>query len=140
MVYGNKLDPTGTLSYFESDEALASGTGATLQINLTPSWTTAFVLEKVHWRFEAANAVTHQLYLLEDSVDTALTERGRVIYDSGNAIARSVDHMETGATEKIPVTVQLDHPGVLYYKIDWSAAMGNCPGFLHVRGKMRSRI
>ena len=136
LVYCKLLDAAGTGNYFETDEAM--GATPTLYMSLVPSDVERFVLDEISYRMEAANAVTFQLYLLEDASADDLTQLSDVIFDSGAAQARNTTYniSPTGAhTTLVPRNVKLATAGKLYYMIDWSGAPGNTPGFIYIKGR-----
>jgi len=136
MVYGQVNDDS-TTDIFEDDESLGSGVAATHTITLSPSGTKAFQLEKVHFAMNCTNAVTYTLYLLEDVIADAMTERRRCIFDSGGGLADDVDYMVTGSDNtKLPVPVFLDDVATLPFKINWSGAPGDTTGFVVVEGRL----
>jgi len=133
LIYGTKLDTDGTSDYFETDQAL--GATPTLYIPLTPSDVKNFVLESVRFYMNPTNAVTYQLYLLEDAQADDVTSYGNVVFDSGSGKAADTIYI-TARGDKLPMLAKLATAGRLYYMIDWSGAPGNTPGFIEIRGRV----
>ena len=149
VVTGEKLDLAGTNDYFETDQNLT--TLPTLSMELSTSTgepVKKFLLEDVQYMMDPTNAVTYQLYLLEDATADDVLQTTDIAFWSPAAQADSVNYRyNTGgyqaaigtaevAQYKLPRIVELATPGTLYYMIDWSAAPGDTKGFIKIRGRL----
>ena len=148
VVTGEKLDLAGTSNYFETDQALTDT--PTLTITLSTSTgdpVTKFLLEDVQYVMNPTNAVTYQLYLLEDATADDVQQTTDIAFWSPAAQADAVNYRynsagyqaATGTAEvaqyKLPRIVELATPNTLYYMIDWSGAPGDTTGFIKIRGR-----
>lgn len=132
MVYGSLIDTDGSGNYFETDQPL--GTTPTKYIQLYPTDVKKFRLDSIRYYFEAANSVTFELYLLEASNANDVQSKADVVWDSDSQKARNTMYISLN-TIRVPIDVNLTDAGKLYYLVDWSAACGNTPGYLEVRGE-----
>lgn len=131
VVIGKIID-TGALNAFETDQDIT--TLSTLSILLEPT-VKAFLLQEVMFYMNPTNAgITYELYLLEGPIADDMTALSKVVFDSGPLMADSVPYYACEAQGKLPRIVSLDEPGRLYYNIDLSAASGNNPGYIVVKG------
>ena len=148
VVTGEHLDLAGTSNYFETDQALTDT--PTLYMTLSTSTgdpVTKFLLEDVQYMMNPTNAVTYQLYLLEDATADDVQQTTDVAFWSPAAQADSVNYRytaagyqaATGTAEvaqyKLPRIVELATPNRLYYMVDWSGAPADTPGFIKIRGR-----
>lgn len=121
---------------FEDDEPISAVapthymTGAPLASNI--------MIHAVKYQMIPTAAVTYQLYLLEAATAEQQQQEAEIIYDSGAGIASGevVLWVAGGAPSRLPVPARLAAPGVIWYKIDWSAAPGNTAGYIRVYGEM----
>lgn len=141
LVHGEIIDPSGTLNHFETDQPLAT-TQPTLYIldvntgkELIPADVTSFILESIRYYMNQTAAVTYELYLLEGNSADPVTRYSQVVFDSGAAQADDTIYIVSRG-DKLPHIVNLETAGRLYYMLDWSAAPGNTPGFIVVRGRV----
>jgi hypothetical protein len=147
VVTGELLDLAGTGNYFETDQALT--TTPTLYMTVTTSTgqpVKKFLLEDVQFYMNPTNAVTYQLYLLEDATADDVQQTTDIAFWSPAAQAKGVNYRynragyqaATGTAEvvqyKLPRIVELATAGKLWYLVDWSAACGDTPGFVKIRG------
>jgi len=133
LVSVDLLDGDGSGHKFDVDQPLLTTT-PTLYLTLDDPTVKYLEITDILFRFEAANGVTFQLYLLSDAQATALTRRSNVVYDSGSGKVRDTDYHET-PNGRTPTVVKLATAGRLYYMIDWSAVPGITSGFLVIRGR-----
>ena len=133
LVEGVVLDADGTGADFEVDKTITDT--PTQFITLSDPTISRFLLEEVVYYMAAANAVTFQLYLLQDALADDMLSLRQVCFDSGAAQARNTIYPRLDVEDKLPIVVDLVTPGIMYYLQDWSGAMGNCPGWLRVRGR-----
>ena len=134
VVCGIKLDADGTGNVFEDDEPLATTTPS-LFINLTPATATAISVESIRYYMNPTAAVTYELYLLEGAQADAVTRYSQLVFDSEAAQADDTIYLVSRG-DKLPHIINLETAGRLYYMLDWSAAPGNTPGFIVVRGRV----
>lgn len=142
------LDGAAAGVYFETDQAL--GDTPTLMMNITDSIGTPvkkFLLEEVCYYMNQTNAVTYQLYLLEDASADNVQQYTDLVFWSPAAQADTVcyTYRNSGyaatittaevAQYKLPRLVELATAGKLYYMLDWSGAPGVTPGFIKVKGR-----
>ena len=133
MVYGSLLDADGTGNIFETDQAITDT--ATLYLTLVPA-VSKFKLTTVRFYMNQTNAVTYELYLLENTAADNVTNLSYAVFDSDAAKADSTAYIYTGSNSaKLPTDVYLATAGRLYYMIDWSGAPGDTPGYIEVRGE-----
>ena len=137
LVYGDKIDEAGgsVLDYFDLDLAPGSGT-ATKYISLTPALTKRFRLESVRFYIDNANSVTYQLFLLEQASahgSAPIQQKADIVYDSGALIPDAEEQIDLGGGV-LPIEVNLADTGKLYYMLSYSAAPGNCKGYIVIRG------
>lgn len=148
-VTGEKLDLAGTSNYFETDQNLT--TLPTLSLSVTTSTgqpVKKFLLEEVQYYMNQANAVTYQLYLLEDASADDVQQYTDLVFFSPAAQADSVMYsyrtsgLQAGIAGaeavqyKLPRIVELATAGTLYYMIDWSGAPGDTLGYIKVKGRL----
>ena len=132
-VMGSAEDFDGADNLFETDQPLE--TTPTLTITLSPECGKFELCEVSHY-MNPANAVTYQLYLFEDASADNVQTRHDMIYNSGANMAKGTIYKEMPNQDQLPAIVNCATPGTIYYMIDWSAAPGNTPGYIVVRGKM----
>jgi len=133
LVEGVVLDADGLGADFETDKVITDT--PTQFITLSDPTISRFLLEEVNYYMAAENAVTFQLYLLQDALADDMLSLKTLCFDSGAAQARNIIYSRLGIENKLPRVVNLVTPGKLWYLQDWSAAMGNCPGWISVRGR-----
>jgi len=133
LVEGVVLDADGTGADFETDKVITDT--PTQYITLSDPLISRFLLEEVVYYMAAANAVTFQLYLLQDAIADDMLSLQSVCFDSAAAQARNTIYPRVGVEDKLPRVVDLVSPGKLWYLQDWSGAPGNTPGWLRVRGR-----
>jgi len=148
-VTGEKLDLAGTSNFFETDQAL--GTTPTLSISVVTSTgqpVKKFLLEEVQYYMNQTNAVTYQLYLLEDSSADDVQQYTDLVFFSPAAQADITMYsyrtsgLQAGiagaeaAQYKLPRIVELATAGTLYYMIDWSGAPGDTLGYIKIKGRL----
>lgn len=135
--YAEKVEYASSASnYFESDQPL--GTTPTLSINGVPSEATKIMIHSIRWQFTPTNAVTYQLYLLDDAQAVDERSESDVFFDSGAGLTSGGIYIQVagGSPAKLPVQVKLSTAGVIYYLIDWSAAPGDTIGYIKIYGEV----
>lgn len=138
--YAELLDDS-TNDDFESDEPFADGNAPTHSITAAndvflPTTVQYCIIDEIHYYMDPSNAVTYQLYLLENDTAAALTERSNLLYDSGAAKADAVHYEEhSSASCKMPIYADLTDVSTIYFKLDWSGAPGNTTGLIRIRGR-----
>lgn len=149
VVTGEKLDLAGTSNYFETDQALTDTPTLYMAVSTsTGEPVKKFLLEDVQYMMNPTNAVTYQLYLLEDATADDVQQTTDVAFWSPAAQADSVNYRynsagyqaATGTAEvaqyKLPRIVELATAGKLYYMVDWSGAPADTAGFIKIRGRL----
>ena len=133
MVEGILLDPAGLLNYFETDQIITDT--PTLFFELTDPTIKKFLLTEIIYYMLPDNAVTYALNLFtgNEAVDT--TSFSKMIYEGPAAQAKGTLYIRCNNEDMLPREVDLDEEGIVWYSLDWSAAPGNCPGFIRLRGK-----
>ena len=133
MVEGFLFDPAGLLSYFETDQLITDT--PTLFFELTDPTIKKFLLTEIVYYMLPDNAVTYALNLFsgDEAVDT--TSFSKQFYEGPAAQAKDVLYIRCNNEDSLPRLVDLDVAGIVWYSLDWSAPMGNCPGFVRLRGK-----
>lgn len=129
------------LHCFEDDEPIAVAIDPDHYIQLTPYSTLHFKLENIRYRFEPENACTFQLRLFERyAVDQVEFQRRLdCVYNSGAGLLGATTYGEVpgGAAATVPIPVQLNVAGRLYFQIDWTPDdPGTVYGKIKVRGKL----
>lgn len=133
FITGEIIDGDGTDNVFETSQAITDL--ATLYFELDKQ-VEIFELSEIRYYMNPTNAVTYQLYLLEGPHADDVTQLSKVVHDSGAAQAKGTLYPKVpGQTDKLPRICKLDTPGRLYYLLDWSAAPGNTPGLINIRGR-----
>ena len=134
--YASKEEFASSASnFFETDQPL--GTTPTLNMTGAPATAQFVRIDTIKYQLTPANAVTYQLYLLEDDQAVDENSEADVFYDSGAARASGTIYIETGgASAKLPVIVNLRDVGTIWYLIDWSAASGDTTGYIRVYGEV----
>ena len=138
--YAELLDDS-TNDDFESDEPFADGNAPTKSITAAndvfiPSSVHYCIIDEIYYMMNPTNAVTYQLYLLEDDTAAALTEQSNLIYESGAGKADSVLYREhAGSSAKVPAYAHLTDISTIYFKLDWTGAPGNTTGLIRIRGR-----
>lgn len=135
MIYGELVDTDGTGDYFETDQAI--GATPTLYLQMYPTTIKKFKINSIRYYMNQSNAVTYELYLLENNSADNVQNLADVVFDSGPLQADSVSYMviEGDGSGKLPIIVNLADAGKLYYQVDWSGTPGNTPGYVLVRGE-----
>lgn len=135
MVYGSKVDTAGTSDYFETDQEI--GDTPTLYIQMYPTTIKKFKINSIRYYMDCTNAVTYELYLLEQASADDVQNLVDVVFDSGalKADVTSYMNIEGDASGKLPIIVNLADAGKLYYQLDWSAAPGDTKGYIVVKGE-----
>ena len=136
LVTGTKIEETGTAATFKTDQVFMTNQ-PTLYLPLLGSTTQKMRINTIRFYLNPANAVTYQLYLLEDDTDPGGVEpelaRSDMIYDSGAGMVKGTEYFViAGGT--LPIEVHLGDTAKLYYMIDWSAAPGDTTGFIIATG------
>ena len=139
MFYGVAIDLDGTGADFEDDEALGSGTASTHNFTITPAFK-YIRLETVRYLMNQTNAVTYQLHLIEDRIANAYTEQSRCLFSSGAAQADNTLYLRSLDANDLPCLGVLDTPGTVEYKVHWSGAPGDTPGFVRIMGVGHSGV
>jgi hypothetical protein len=137
LVSGEKLDLTGGLAYFETDQAF--GVTPSLSMDLVPTTTYNFKVNCLRYYLEWDGAATgYQLYLFEAAEVDDIKNRTNLLYDSGNTKLNGSHYVEVEGAGKLPICVKLDTAAKLYYQIDWTGVHGNVKGFIKVCGEAMS--
>lgn len=151
VVSGEKADYDGSNGYFTTDQSW--GATPTLSMTVTSSLPNVavkkFRLEQVQYQLNPTNTVTYELFLLEASNADNYESASDLVFDSGSAQAddKKYIHVQGGYSEdgasgstkqgfKLPIIVELEEEGKLYYMINWSAAPATTLGFIKVRGTL----
>tara|TARA_Y100000310_G_scaffold331094_1_gene404054 strand:+ start:5025 stop:5900 length:876 start_codon:yes stop_codon:yes gene_type:complete len=137
--YAEKVEYTaGTDNYFETDQAM--GATPTLSMTGTPATTGKAIIHTIKHQIIPTNAVTYQLYLLEDAQANDERQESDIIYDSGSGIASGTvtTEIEGGSSPKLPIEINLATNAKIYYMVDWSGAPGNTAGYIKVYGEVLS--
>jgi len=138
LMYADKMDADGSLNYFETDQPI--GTLPTLYMVPVPASTTKFTIETIRHYMDSANNRTYELYLLEAANADDIENLGDVVFDSGAGKADVTPYsvIAGDASGKLPIHVNLEEAGKLFYMIDWSDTPGDTKGYIKVRGRVKS--
>lgn len=126
-----------TPGYFGTDEAL--GATPTIPFVGEPRWTAKHVrITTIKHQFTPTNAVTYQLYLLEDATANDEQSEAEVIYDSGSGQVSGQMYIVVpgGSPSKLPVDARLTDPGTIWILVDWSGNPGSTSGYIKVYGEV----
>ena len=100
------------------------------ELSVVPPIIKSGVIKRVHYALDFANVVTYQLFLWEGSnADNTISE-SKLAFQSGLGKADATEYDEVGL--ELPFT--LDNDNLMYFGLDWSAASGNCTGYIMVSG------
>ena len=146
VVTGTLISATGAA--LETDQAM--GETPTLYMSVTCNTgypVKAFQLDEVLYNMNPTNAVTYQLWLLEQSSADDDQQLADIVFASPAAQADDVTYRKYGHSEQadfaapteafyLPRLVNLTEPGKLYYMIDWTGAPGVTAGFIKIRGRL----
>jgi len=136
MFYAEDVEyVAGPLDPFELDEPIDANaptrfmTGIPLANNI--------MIHGVKYQMNPTAAVTYQLYLLEGATAEIQQQEAEIIYDSGAGIVGGaiVNWIAGGAPSRLQILARLTAPGIIWYKLDWSAAPGDTPGYIRVYGE-----
>ena len=133
MAEGILLDAAGADNKFETDQPITDT--PTLSFELSDPTIKRFQLTEITYYMLPDNAVTYALALFTASEAVDTTSFSKLIYESPAAQAKGVRYLRCNSEDKLPREVNLDVPGIVWYSLDWSAAPGNCPGFIRLRGR-----
>jgi len=124
-------------NYFETDQALGDTPTLTLD-GMVPNWAQKFRIDTLKFQITPTNAVTYQLYLLEDAQAVDERSESDVIFDSGAGMVGGTHYIVVpgGLPVKLPITVFLATAATLYYMVDWSAAPGDSIGYIKALGQV----
>jgi hypothetical protein len=92
-------------------------------------------IKRIHFRIKPTNAVTYTLRIWGTAINGAVTPYGenlKLLWESPAARASDVDYDET----ELDIPFGLGYVGRIYYSLEWSAAAGNCQGFIEVSGEL----
>lgn len=137
MFYAEAVEYVVSLAnIFEDDEPLDAAlpthfmTGNPLAVHIK--------IHTIKYQMTPTNAVTYQLYLLEGATAEAEQQEAEVIFDSGPLQAAGGVYLWVagGAPAELPVMARLTAAGIIWYKIDWSAAPGDTDGYIRVYGEV----
>ena len=136
LFYAAVEDFTAVDNEFETDQPL--GTTPTLSFPTTPATAQYARIDTIRYQLTPTNAVTYQLYLLEDNQANDENSQADVFFDSGAAQASGTIYIQVagGSTSKLPITINLRDIGTVYYLVDWSAAPGDTTGYVRVYGEV----
>lgn len=136
LIYGDKVDEAGAnvLKYFDTDQVPGTAT-ATKYIQLTPALTHKFRLTSIRYYIHQATPGTYRLYLLEQATahTSPIQQQADIVYDSKAGMAHDTEYIEL-TPGVLPIDINLDDVGKLYYMIDHSGTPGYCKGYLIIRG------
>jgi len=144
VVYGRLMDRTGIQTTFQTDHAI---TDTPTQWIILSRDVKNFRLDEIRYYMNAANAVTSQLYLLEEVNADDDQSAMHLIYASIAALADAAmyrastgSHLATGGAVAandtvLPVTFRLERPGQIPYNQDWSGAPGATKGAIILIGR-----
>lgn len=99
-------------------------------LQVLPSIIKAGIINRVHYMLDFANAVTYQLFLWEGADANNVTSESKLLFQSVAGKADAIEYDETGIVQ--PFT--LDRDNYLYFGTDWTAASGDCIGYISVSG------
>ena len=149
MVTGELLDLTGAGANFTTDQAMGETPTLTMTLSTLHGLNVRkFLLEDVQYYMNPTNAVTYQLYLLEDATADDVQQYTDIAFWSPTAQAKGVVYRYANsgyqaslttaevAQYKLPKIVELAIPNKFYYMTDWSGAPGTTPGFIKIRGRL----
>ena len=107
-------------------------------MTVTPAGAKLVKVETIKWQLTPTNAVTYQLYLLEDNQAVDENSEADLIFDSGAGLASGTIFIRTDAdgSAKLPIMANLFDKGLIYYMIDWSAAPGDTTGYIRAYGEV----
>lgn len=134
--YAEKTEYTSSANnYFETDQPL--GTTPTLSMVGFPA-AEYIRIDTIKYQLTPTNAVTYQLYLLEDAQANDEQSESDVFFDSDSAQASGTRYIQVagGSPSKLPITIKLATAGTIYYLVDWSAASGDTTGYIKVYGEV----
>jgi hypothetical protein len=142
-IIGRKVDTAGTLDLFETDHAV---TDTPTEFILLSKPVRKFELQEVRAYINPTNAVTPELMLFEKAIADDDRSAARLAWRSGAALVDSATYvaignkMSTGAATQanahaLPVVLNLDVPGKVWYNIDWSGAPGDTKGSIRLVGR-----
>jgi len=148
LVLGNKVDYDGTANYFETDQALTDT--PTLYVDLTTNTglpINGMEITRLSYYMNPANAVTYTLYLFEAANADDTQNKSDIIFQSAAAQAKGTayEYHDSGMGSwpglgtvdfTLPQIVHCATQGRIWYLIDWSAAPGNTPGWIKIRGRL----
>lgn len=129
-----KRDYDGTADYFETDQALGD----------TPTlYMTAFQLankiriDQIRYQMTPTNDETYRLFLFRDAQADDQRNESNIIFDSGAGRVSGEIYNEVGAaSNKVPVTDELETAGRIYYLLDWTGAPGDTTGYIKIYGEI----
>jgi len=133
--YAQKVEyVSSTDNFFESDQPL--GTTPTLYMTGSPA-VSNIMIHTIKWQFTPTNAVTYQLFLLEDAQAVDEHSESNVLFASDEGMVGGTIYVqvEGGTPPKLPIQISLATEGRIYYLIDWSAAPGDTIGYIKIYGE-----
>jgi len=148
VVIAEKLDHDGTANYFETDQAVTDTPTLLMDISTsTGEDVSRFEMTSIKFMINPTNAVTYQLFLLEDAQATDPVSASHIIFDSAAAMVDStVYEYREGVTGSLPGLTTVDGTlphivnlvtaNTMYYMLDWSGAPGDTLGYIKIRGKL----
>ena len=143
-VIGRLMDVAGTADLFETDHDIEAT--PTQRIVLSRD-VTRFQLEEVRYYMDATNAVTSRLHLYDAAKADDVESRLHMCFDSAAALADDAVYiatknelMSSGAAVQtnattLPVIMDLEVPGQVWFNQDWSGAPGDTKGWIYLAGR-----
>lgn len=142
-IIGRKVDTAGTIDLFETDHAV---TDTPTEFILLSKPVRKFELQEVRVYLNPTEAQTPELMLFEKDIADNDRSAARLAWRSGAALVDSATYVSVGnktstgaATQAhahpLPVVLNLDVPGKVWYNIDWSAAPGDTKGAIRLLGR-----
>ena len=95
----------------------------------------AFELRSVCYWVNPTAAETYRLMLFEGPEADDVESLAKMVFDTGALQADSTLYRDLYGGGELPIEVNLDTEGRLYYNTDWTNPPGNTPGFVVVKGR-----
>jgi len=142
-IIGRIVDFDGTADTFEADDGI--DTLPTRRVVLSRD-AQKFKLEEVRYYVDATNAVTSELLLFEHAEADNVRARTHRVFSSGAAVVDAKPYIAVGtkmsdgaATQThstpLPVTMNLERAGQVWFNIDWNGAPADTKGYIELVGK-----
>ena len=131
VVIGEVVDTDGTGADFETEGVITATPD--LYIPLEPS-VKAFKLTGIRYYLNMTNGETFEIVLFRKAVADDLETLAAIVWRSGAAKADSTQYFVRNNEDDLPIDIELEDAGKLYYMILWTGAPGNTPGYLCIEG------